>query len=93
MVVRTKQGAALYKYLVINVLQVFMSISFWPSQTISNPRIMFVDQFLQNVDLHFSQNNLRVIKTEYKEIEKHWHIFILISFKCIRIMIFDCTGY
>ena len=57
MVVRTKQGAALYKYLVIHVLQVFMSISFWPSRTISNPCIMFVDQFLQNVDLYFSPNN------------------------------------
>ena len=78
----------------IHVLQEFVSISFWPSGTISNACIMFVDQFRQSVDLYSSPNSRWVIKTEYKEIEKkHWHIFILISFKCIRIMIFDCTGY
>ena len=68
---------------------------FLASRTLSNPFIMFVDQFRQNVDLYSSPNSRWVIKTEYKEIEKHWHIpvFILISFKCIRIMIFDCTGY
>ena len=52
MVVRTKQGAACYQYLMIHVLQVFVSISFWPSGTISNACIMFVDQFRQSVDLH-----------------------------------------
>ena len=62
----------------------FVSISFWPSGTISNACIMFVDQFRQSVDLYSSPNSRLVIKTEYKEIEKHWHIFILISFKCIR---------
>ena len=87
MVVRTKQGAARYQYIMIHVLQVFVSISFWPSGTISNACIMFVDQFRQSLDLYSSPNSRLVIKTEYKEIEKHWHIFILISFKCIRIMI------
>ena len=77
----------------IHVLQVFVSISFWPSETIFNACIMFVDQFRQSVDLYSSQNSRWVIKTEYKEIEKHSYIHILISFKCIRIMIFDCTGY
>ena len=66
---------------------------FLDSRTLSNPCIMFVDQFRQNVDMNSSPNSRWVIKTEYKEIEKHWHIFILISFICIRIMIFDCTGY
>ena len=58
-----------------------------------NACIRFVDRFRQSVDLYSSPNSRLVIKTENKEIEKHWHIFILISFKCIRIMIFDCTGY
>ena len=31
---------------------------------------MFVDQFSQTVDLYSSPNSRRVIKTEYKEIEK-----------------------
>ena len=66
---------------------------FLASRTLSNPCIMFVNQFRQNVDLYSSPNSRLVIKTEYKKIEKHWHIFISISFKCIRIMIFDCTCY
>ena len=54
----------------IHVLQEFVSISFWPSGTISNACIMFVDQFRQSVDLYSSPNSRLVIKTEYKEIEK-----------------------
>ena len=61
----------------IHVLQEFVSISFWPSGTISNACIMFVDQFRQSVDLYSSPNSRRVIKTEYKEIEKTLpHIYI-----------------
>ena len=41
----------------IYVLQVFVSISFWPLGTISNACIMFVDQFRQSVDLYSSPNS------------------------------------